>query len=315
MTREYQSTIAAHMTGQVMALDFDRAQSHMLTQYPDGAGDLDGAPLAMSGPVEVQCGERFAVSRRVAVMPIRGILTPDAVMLERWLGWATYQGIEQACAELAANDDVSATILDVNSPGGLVLGLDGGARAIAALAAVKPVHVIVNPLAASAAYFLASQASDITMTPGSEAGSIGTMRMSAWPVEPNHWGEQEGIHLSSHARAKYPNPTGETGLTEIQRSLDEAESIFLDAVAAGRKLDRATLPARLSVTGDDQDGGAVFRVAECIKRGLADKEETRAAFYERVFAEYAPPPAGGASRAMSASAGAKARLAQAISTT
>lgn len=303
-------TIAARLGGQVMALDAERAHTHLMAGWPDSETLCADQ---MAGPIEVQRGERYGVARRVAVMPVRGILTPDSVALERYLGWATYQGIETACGELAANDDVSAVIIDMNSPGGLVLGLEGGAAAIAALAAIKPVHVLVNPLSASAAYFLASQASDITMTPGSEAGCIGTMRMSVWPVKPDAWGDQWGIHSSAHARSKNPNPTDEVGQAEIQRGLDEAESIFLDAVAAGRGLDRATLPARLSSTDDPKDGGAVYRVSEAISRGLADGVEARAAFYDRIFNQYAPPPANGGQRALSMAA--KARMAAAISNT
>jgi len=308
MTHEMDN-ISARLGGQVMALDMSRAQNILLTRWPDE----NVAPMQASisaGPLEVPRGERYGVASRVAVMPIRGILTPDSVILERYLGWATYQGIETACTELAANDDISAVVLDVNSPGGMVLGLDGAVQAIAKLAAVKPVHVLINPMAASAAYWLASQGTQITMTPGSELGSIGAMRMSLWPVQPGFDGDKMGIHVSSHARGKRPDPTSEAGMIEIQRSLDEAEGAFLDAVAQGRGLDRATLPALLSVTDDDADGGAMYRVGDAIERGLANEEQTRAAFYDQVLSTY-EPQSGGGQRALGRSAKALAQAAQA----
>ena len=305
-----EDTIAGRLGGQPMAMDVARGREFMAMAYPGQPVDL-GATMA--GPVEVQRGERFAVARSVAVMPIRGVLTPDSAALERYLGWATYQGIEVACAELAANEDVAAVVLDVSCPGGMVRGLEAGAQAIAALAKAKPVHVLINPLAASAAYWLACQATDISATPGSETGCIGTMRQSVWPVGPDNWGDKWDIHLSSHARAKNPNPTEEYGLAEIQRSLDESEAHFLDAVAAGRGLERDGLALALSVTDDPADGGAVFKPAEAISRGLVDTEETRAAFYDRIFSVYAPKPAKPVQRAMSAKA--KARAAKAISNT
>lgn len=309
--QEMGDSVAVRLGGHAMALAETLAQDLLLARWPvDGAQAVPAQITA--GPLEVPRGERYAVARRVAVMPVRGILTPDSAVLERYFGWATYQGIEAVCAEIAANDDVSAAVLDVNSPGGLVLGLDGAARAIAALAEVKPVHVLVNPMAASAAYYLASQGSDITMTPGSELGSIGAMRMSAWPVQPGIYGNQLGIHVSSHARAKVPNPTDEAGLMEIQRSLDEAESQFLDAVARGRGIDRDTLPAALSVTDDPADGGAMYRVAAAMARGLADAEDTRAGFYDRILAAYAPQPGASGPRAMTRSAKVRAALAQTI---
>ncbi len=302
--------IGARLGGHIMALDLARAQDILLTRWPDDAATPRVAAIA-TGPLQVPKGERYGVARRVAVMPVRGILTPDSVLLERYFGWATYQGIETACAEIAANEDVSAAVLDMNSPGGMVLGLDGAAKAIAALAAVKPVHVLINPLAASAAYWLASQGTRITLTPGSEVGSIGTTRNSVWPVQPDAWGDQWGIHVSSHARAKIPNPTSDEGGVEIQRSLDEAETRFLDAVAAGRKLDRAGLPARLSVTDDAADGGAMYRAADAIERGLADDESIRAAFYDQIMSAYAPQSGGAPARALGPSAQRQAALAKA----
>jgi hypothetical protein len=119
-----------------------------------------------------------------------------------------------------------------------------------------------------------------------------------------------GIHVSSHARGKRPDPTSEAGAIEIQRSLDEAEGVFLDAVARGRGLERATLPALLSVTDDDADGGAMYRVGDAIERGLANEEQTRAAFYDQVLSTYAPQ-SGGGQRALGRSAKALAQAAQA----
>lgn len=298
-----ENTVAARLAGRVMALDAASAAPLLLAQWPSADnGHQDFAPAR---------GERYTVQRGVAVMPLCGILTPDMQILERVFGWATYRGVEQTCAELAANEDVAAIVLDVNSPGGMILGLEGAAAAIANLSALKPVYVLVNPLAASAAYWLASQGAQIVMTPGSEAGSIGVMRMSAWPVQPGSSGTQFGIHVSSHARAKYPDPTSETGLAEIQRGLDEAEAQFLTAVARGRGIDPQALPGRLSVTADEADGGAMFRADAAVSRGLADSIEARQDFYDRIFAQHGPSRPAAAPRGAGRGLKVRAQLAQA----
>lgn len=284
--------VASLISGQIAALDLTRAAPWMGIDasgpQPQGAYPF----FAMGGTVAVMPGERYSVQRGLAVMPIRGILTPDNPMLEKYLGWATYSGIETACAELAANDDVRGVAIPMDSPGGLVRGIEMAGNAIAALAAKKPVHVLVDSLSASAAYWLAAQASDITMVPGAEVGSIGTMRVSSWPVQPDGWGDQNGIHLSSHARAKWPNPTDDTGRAEIQRSLDEAEGKFLDAVAAGRGLQRDALPGILSVTDDAADGGAIYDFEDARRRGLVDAMQPRGQFYADKFEAHAPPSGG-----------------------
>lgn len=241
-----------------------------------------------AGPVMIERGERFAVHRGVAVMPIRGILTPNSEMLERWLGWATYRGIEESVEAIISDDTIDAVVLDVDSPGGMILGMDGASDALARLAQVKPVYSLVNPMAASAAYHLVARTTRITVTPGAIVGSIGTMRMSVTAVKAGYSGHKWSEHVSQHARAK--NPDGETdiGKTEIQRSLNESEASFHAVVAAGRNIPLAELTARLSVTDDVADGGAVFWGQAGIERGLADELATRSEFYEGVLQAHAP---------------------------
>jgi ClpP class serine protease len=190
------------------------------------------------------------------------------------------------------------------------MGQEAASAAIAALAKVKPVHVIVSPLAASAAYWLASQATEISAAPGSIVGSIDTMRESSWPVQPGMDGNQTGLHVSSHARAKAPNPMSEAGLRQIQRELDDAEARFLAAVSAGRGIALEDLIARLSSTDDPADGGGWFMPETALEKGLVDRIETKASFYARVFGAYAPQPMAkkpAAARAFHAAAAAAAQ--------
>ena len=224
------------------------------------------------------------------------------------MGWTTYQGLEATLADLVASEDCSAIVLDMDSPGGMVLGIEGAAAAIAAAAAVKPVHVLVNPLSASAAYWLASQASDITVTPGGLVGSIGVRLTASSPQAVDNWGEQWFEVSSSHARAKNPDPATAEGMAELRRSLDETEQLFHAAVATGRGIDAGQLTAQLSVTDDPADGGAVFGPDQAIARGLIDRQESRDAFYARVMADHAPAarPKSRAYAALAAAATARA---------
>ncbi len=260
---------------------------------------------AMTNAAMIARGERFAISRNVAVVPVKGLLTPNFFALERWLGWTTYQGLEDTLSQLANNEEVSAVLLEFDTPGGMVLGVEAANAAIAACAKVKPVHALVNPLCASAGYWLACASIEITATAGSLIGSIGTMR-GAYAAEAPFY-----EFRSSHAQAKNPDPTTNDGKAEIQNVLDLAEAKFHQAIATGRKIDLADLPARLSATDDVKDGGRAFEVAEARSRGLIDTVETRDAFYARIFAKYGPKPRASARRAMAA----KAKAARAIAAT
>ncbi len=270
---------------QPMALAEDLAAPLLALAIPDGAADPAAAARApVAGP---STPDRFTVARGLAVVPVRGILTPNMAQYERWFGWATYHGLAETLAHLAASENAAAIVLEIDSPGGLVCGLEAAAEAIAAAAAVKPVHALVSPLAASAAYWLASQASEIVMTPGAVAGSIGVALTAAAHVQPGANGAQIFEMSSRHARAKRPDASTE----------------------AGRAIPAAELAARLSVTDDPQDGGATFRAPEAIRRGLADRTETRAAFYARLTAGTAPKPRS-PSRAFAARAAAAQALAR-----
>ncbi|AZB60804.1 S49 family peptidase, partial [Cereibacter sphaeroides] len=215
---------------QPMALAEDLAAPLLAMPIPEGAADPAAAARApAAGP---STPDRFTVSRGLAVVPVRGILTPNMAQYERWFGWATYHGLAETLAHLAASEDAAAIVLEIDSPGGLVCGIEAAAEAIAAAAAVKPVHALVSPLAASAAYWLASQAAEIVMTPGAVAGSIGVALTAAAHVQPGANGAQIFEMSSRHARAKRPDASTEAGRAELQRSLDEAEAAFHAAVSA-----------------------------------------------------------------------------------
>lgn len=266
---------------------------------------------AMATPIDaamVGRGERFAISRGVAVVPIKGLLTPNFFALEKYMGWSTYHGIEETCGLLGANDEVGAAVLEIDSPGGLVLGMEAASEAIARLAAIKPVHVLVNPLAASAAYWLASQATDIAMTPGSLVGSIGTAVNASSHEATDGRGDRWYQMASEHARAKMPDPATDEGKALLQMRLNESEARFHLAVSKGRGIALSDLPAKLSVSDDIADGGATFEATSAIERGLADTSELRDDFYQRVFSSYTMKPRKG-TRAYSALAGAAQALA------
>lgn len=304
-----QGSIMARFGGQLMAVDPVLGRESLCQDWPVSVVAAR-SDIVAGMDLKVERGERYVSVRGVAVMPIRGVLTPNSEILERYYGWATYAGIEAACAEIAAAEDVGAAVLEIDSPGGLVTGLAGAVGAVAELARVKPVYVLANPMAASAAYALASQATSIAMTAGAYVGSIGVMVESSAPVQPDMMGDQWNIHVSRHARAKWADPRTEAGRAEIARRLDEYEAVFHADVARGRKIAPEALAVQLSVTGDAADGGAVFLPAEAIRRGLADSAETRAGFYDRVMAAHAPQPARArpAARAFAAQAAAAAAL-------
>ena len=110
-------------------------------------------------------------SGAIAVVGVYGTIVQRAAQLNICEGGTSTQAISQALRQAQADETVGAILLDIDSPGGSVYG-------VAELAAEirdsrKPVTAIANSLAASAAYWIGTAASELYLTPGGEVGSIG----------------------------------------------------------------------------------------------------------------------------------------------
>lgn len=273
-------TIAALLGGGATALCETTAMPLLAATVPDG---FSAAITAQ----DIDPSDRYVVQQGVAIVPVRGLMTANNFQFERYMGWTTYHGLVETLAALSADDDITAIVIEGDSPGGVVVGIDAAVDAIAAAAAIKPVHALVNPSAVSAAYWLLCQASDITMTAGGQVGSIGVQYSGSAPIETGMHGDRGFVFRSSNARAKNPDPSTDTGQALILAQLDKFEAAFHAAIVAGRNIPAGELTARLSVTDDPVDGGATFGFADAQARGLVDAQATRNDFYASIFDRYA----------------------------
>jgi ClpP class serine protease len=304
------TSIAALIGASPLAISAEHGLPMLQMDLPKEAAQEVMAIETSAQVVTIERGQRFAIHRGVAYVPVRGILTPNSAMLEKYLGWSTYHGIVDTMAALTASDEVQATVMIFDTPGGSVLGIQGAVEAIRNAVAAKPVHALVHPLAASAGYWLASQCSDIAVTQGSWVGSVGTMTSGAQPLQPGMDGAQAFIQTSTHAGAKRPDLSSDHGKQLTQIRLDEMEAEFLGDVSRGRAIPAEDLSARMSRTDSNRDGGDVFWGDDALARGLVDSVETMAEFMGRIGGQYAPRSPSGP-RPKSSAYGALAAAAQA----
>jgi ClpP class serine protease len=133
--------------------------------------DVQGHPNALR---LLQLGARV-----VAIQPINGVIVSGASPeMEDWYGVFNLDRIHQAVRTVASNPQISALILQLDTPGGSVLGLRAAADALRSISAMRPgVEVIAysQRLAASAGMYLAAAADAIHAAPGAYVGSIGTI--------------------------------------------------------------------------------------------------------------------------------------------
>jgi len=110
----------------------------------------------------------------VAVITIDGVIDKRISSFEmECYGGVDLSDVDAALAQAANDPRVNTVVLDINSPGGSVIGVPDTAARIAKLRETKEVHAYINVMACSAGYYLASQADVIAASPSAIVGSIG----------------------------------------------------------------------------------------------------------------------------------------------
>jgi signal peptide peptidase SppA len=193
---------------------------------------------------------------RIAVVPVYGVLMPTALArLGRQVG------------ALAADADVAAIVLHVDSPGGTVAGTAEAAAEVAAAARVKPVVAVADTLAASAAYWIASQASELAVTATGDVGSIGIIAMH---MDVSKALDDLGIKATVFRSAPFKaegspfEALTDTAKEWMQARVDEAHGWFVQAVAAGRRTSAEKVAAEFG-------RGRVVSAHAAVAAGMADR--------------------------------------------
>lgn len=228
--------------------------------------------------------QRATLNRQgVATLPIMGPIFPSANMMTNYSGATDLASLSSDFAALQSSGAVSQILLVVDSPGGVTTGINAMAEQIAASS--KPVTVYVPGMAASAAYWLASQAGSIVMDPTAVVGSIGVVMSGSQQVQPGEDGRMSFDIVSSNAPNKRPDLTSDDGQAEIRTVLDDIESIFVSTIAKGRGISADTVKQNFG-----QGGLKVAKSA--ISAGMADSTGTLADTIARLgAAKPLPSPA------------------------
>jgi signal peptide peptidase SppA len=110
----------------------------------------------------------------IAIVSLKGPIDKHLSSFEKaCFGGCDLADVDKALS-LAANDpDVERIVLNVNSPGGSVVGVPETADRVSQIKTSKEVHAFVDSMACSAGYYIASQADKLTMAPSAMVGSIG----------------------------------------------------------------------------------------------------------------------------------------------
>lgn len=212
-----------------------------------------------------------AVARRegaIAIVPLRGIISPRVSLTPNSStgGGATAEGFTNSIESMAADDDIKAIIVDADTPGGNVLGVDEASAAVAAVRGVKPIIVQVNGNLASAGYWVGASADEIVMTPSSAAGAIGvrTAYDDLTAAMAKDGVAREIISAGKFKGEGLLGPLTDDTRAYMQSRIDDYYGMFVDRVAKGRDV---TTDAVRNGFGQ----GRMLGAAGAVREGMADR--------------------------------------------
>lgn len=255
-----------------------------------GAGVIPPQLAAMRADVEDSTGPGVPVdaavrgagsvvtSGGIAVIPVLGTITQRANMLSDFSGGTSTDKLRAAISMALADDSIGSILLDIDSPGGSVAGTPEIADFIFKARERKPIVAHANSLAASAAFWIGTSASEFVMSPSADVGSIGVLTTH---TDVSAADEAEGIKRTIISAGKFKvegnpfEPLGEEALTAIQSRVNEFYGMFVAAVARGRGV-------KAGAVTEGMGEGRTVGASEALAQNMVDRVETMHETIERL---------------------------------
>lgn len=199
--------------------------------------------LADDEPQRVEA-KGYDVVVGAAVIEVTGTLVQKSGMLRPYSGMSGYDGIRQNFLTALYDPEVKAIVLDIDSCGGEVAGCFDLVDEIYKARGEKPVWAILNEVAYSAAYAIASAADHITVPRTGGTGSIGVVCCHVdWSKALAGAGIavtfiQYGAKKTDGASDK---PLSPDALERFQADIDMMGELFTNTVARNRNMPAATI--------------------------------------------------------------------------
>lgn len=240
------------------------------------ASRFEGRPYVEEEPGKFR-DRPYNVANGVGIITVTGSLVNRGAWIGASSGLTSYEGIRHQLKTAATDAAVKSVILDLSSPGGEAIGAFETAALVRELSATKRTVALVNGMAASAAYAIASGAREIVTTETGVSGSIGVVLLHADFSRKlaNDGIEPTLIFAGAHKVDGNPfEPLPEAVRADLQAEVNAFYDLFLKTVAAGRG-GRLTSEQARSTEARALIGSAA------VAAGLADRVGT----FESVLAE------------------------------
>jgi signal peptide peptidase SppA len=244
--------------------------------------------LAGFGSTRAASGGGQAAPSGVVTVPLTGVLTPQGSFFSFLFGGGAggLAGFRAEFSAAIANDDVTAVVIDVDSPGGMADMVPETAQFVREARGSKPIVAVSDTKMLSGAYWIGAQADELVVTPSGYAGSIGAYRVH---TDLSAALEQEGVRVTYVYAGKHKvdgnqaEPLAAAAKAQWQQDVDDVYSRFVDDVAAGRGSTSAKVRAGYGE-------GRSLNAQRAVSEGLAD----RIASFDEIVTELrggsGPPP-------------------------
>lgn len=204
---------------------------------------------------------QVSIRNGVAVVPVTGPILRYSSWITRILGGTTTDVLATDIRSALDNPAVKAIVLNIDSPGGAASGINELADMIHAGRSKKRIVSYIGGTGASAAYWIASAASQIVVDETALVGSIGVVLDV---VTGERAGEKRYTITSRNAPNKRPDMDTEHGRAKVAETIDALADVFVKRVA--RNLGMST--DKVVKAGDS---GGMRVGAAAVKAGLAHK--------------------------------------------
>lgn len=214
----------------ILAIEHKCMSAFVRMYEKDSAGMRPSTKVEHTSPVK---------KGSTAILPLHGYLDQHPSVFLDLVGGTSTAQLASDMRDLAEDSSVGAILLHVNSPGGSVAGVQEAAEVVRQVGKRKPVVAQVDSLAASAAYWIASQANQVYASPGAGVGGIGVYLLHQ---DLSELYEREGVRPTYIYEGKYKvegNPTeplSEDALEHFQSMVSNQYYKFVNDVAKGRQV-------------------------------------------------------------------------------
>ena len=215
-----------------------------------------------------------------AIIGINGPLMKRESFSFFFFGGTSYSFIQAAVKAALADDEVASIVLRVDSPGGMVNGLEETADLIFNARAKKPIVAYADGMMASAAYEIGSAAGEIVAGATAMVGSIGVLMVHEdW----SKYNEKNGIDVTYLTAGKYKalgnpdEPLSDLARETFQGELNYLYTLFVETVARNRDVEEGQVLS-------DMADGRIFIGQQAMAAGLVDYVGNFELAYERAQA-------------------------------